>query len=486
MEKHTCDLQNNVLVSNKFDCYKIIDVAKMFLQEPLSEITHQKVCDTARDVCSAKYVIFNLYEDDGKCYTSVAASGVGDVVGKVSKILGFNIANRKWGDDPVKAEKIAKKTITKFKTLQELSGDKIPKSLMLDLEKTFNFGITYVAKIKKESKMIGDFTLIYEKGKDIQNEGLMELYVQLVGMFVSRKKAEEDFKKSYERSMLVLDGSRDGIWDWELKSDELFLSKRWKEIVGYRENELENKPEVFESLLHPDDKERVAVYIKSYLKGEFKHYNIEFRLRHKNGSYRWILGRGEALYDENGIPFRMAGLHTDITEKNKMEKKLESLAATDELTNLWNRRHFFNVGEKECKRALRYKADLSMLMIDIDHFKEVNDTCGHAAGDVVLKGVSEVFIHGLRDVDFSARIGGEEFAILMPNTDIAGAMIVAERLRKNIEMLNFEYEAKNIKITISLGVTECFGKTSINEMLKKADEALYDAKNSGRNCVKKI
>lgn len=123
-------------------------------------------------------------------------------------------------------------------------------------------------------------------------------------------------------------------------------------------------------------------------------------------------------------------------------------------------------------------------MVDIDHFKEVNDTYGHAAGDLVLKGVSEIFIHGLRDVDIAARIGGEEFAVLMPNTDVAGAMIVAERLRHNIEMLNFEHEDRNIKITISLGVTECGGKSSIDEMLKRADKALYDAKNAGRNCVK--
>lgn len=483
MEKNTCDIQKP-MVSNDFDCYKIIGVAKMFLEESVSEISYQKVCDTARDVCSAKYVILNLYEDDGQTFSSVAVSGVGGFASKASKILGFNVENRKWGDDPIKAEKIAEKTITKFKTLKDLSGDTIPKSLVLIIEKTFNLGVTYVAKIQKKSKMIGDFTLIYEQGKDIENEGLMELYTQLVGMLISRKKAAEDLRKSSEQYMLAVEGSRDGIWDWDIENNSVFLSKRWKEIVGYSEDELENKLGVFEGMLHPDDRERVDKYMKHYLKGEFKHYDIEFRMKHKDGTYRWIMARGEALYDKKGIPFRMAGSHTDITEKKEMEKKLEALAATDDLTGLWNRRYFFNIGEQECRRAIRYKAKLSMIMIDIDHFKVINDTFGHAAGDVVLKGVSDIFTHGLRDVDLAARIGGEEFAILMPNTDVAGAMVVAERLRKNIKMLNFEYEQQNIKITVSLGVTECCGKSTIDEMLKRSDEALYRAKNFGRNCVK--
>ena len=483
MEKNSCN-PGNVMVSNNFDCYKIIDVAKMFLEEPLSEITHQKVCDTAGEVCSAKYAIFNLYESDGVSYYSVAVSGIGDMIKKVTEILGFNFSEKKWGSDPNKDRKIAAQTITCFEELHELTGDKIPLKVVKILQKTFNIGKVYVAKIERESKMIGDFTLIFEKGKAIENQGLMELYLKLVGMFIVRKQSEEQLEKSHEQYMLAVAGNHDGIWDWDIETDELFLSKRWKEIVGYKDDELENKVGVFESLLHPNDKDRVEKYLSSYLKGEFRHYSTEFRMKHKNGTYRWILARGEALYNDDGKPYRMAGSHTDITEKKEMERKLESLAATDELSKLWNRRYFFNVGDKECKRADRYKAKLSLLMVDIDHFKEVNDTYGHAAGDLVLKGVSEIFIHGLRDVDIAARIGGEEFAVLMPNTDVAGAMIVAERLRHNIEMLNFEHEDRNIKITISLGVTECCGKSSIDEMLKRADKALYEAKNAGRNCVK--
>lgn len=474
----------NINIPGDFDCHKIISVAQIFLQDPFSETTYQKICDMALEISSSKYAVFNIYEEDGESYSSVAVSGIGSTISKASEILGFDVREKKWENHLEKISKLSGSVITKFDSLHDLTGSKAPVSLIKFIETSFNIGSAYVAKIERKSKIIGDFVLICEKGASIKNHDLIELYSKLAGMFILRKKAEEDLKKSHDQYMLAVEGSRDGIWDWDIKTDKLFLSERWKQIVGYKDSELENKIGVFESLLHPDDKDRVAKYLSKYLKGEVRPYSIEFRMQHKNGTYRWILGRGEALYDENGLPYRMAGSHTDITEQKELEKKLESLAATDDLSNLWNRRYFFNVGDRECKRAVRYKAKLSLLMIDIDHFKEVNDTYGHAAGDIVLKEISEIFIHGLRDVDIAARIGGEEFAVLMPNTDVAGAMIVAERLRTNIEMLNFEHEGHKIKTTISLGVTECCGKSTIDEMLKRADKALYDAKNAGRNCVK--
>jgi diguanylate cyclase (GGDEF)-like protein/PAS domain S-box-containing protein len=470
--------------ANDFDCHKIIDVAEMFLSEEFSSETYQKITDIARQLTSSKYTIFNLYEDNGVDYYSVAVSGTGEVINKVSKMLGFEIGHKKWGDDPHKSMKIAEHTITCFENLHDLTGNKIPLPLMLLIEKSFNIGKTYVAKIVKDSKMLGDFTFIYESGEELVNEGLMELFVKLTGLFITRKKAEEKLMKSHEQFMLAVEGNHDGIWDWDITTGELFISVRWKEMLGYTNDEIPNKIESFRNNLYPDDIPRVMKYLDGYLKGEYHHYNIEFRMKHKDGSYRWILARGEALYNENGIPYRMAGSHTDITEKKEMEKKLESLASTDALTGLWNRRYFFEIGHNECKRTRRYKAKFGMLMIDIDHFKDINDTYGHAAGDLVLKNTAEIFRKSLRDVDIAARIGGEEFAVLMPNTDIEGARIVAERLRNAVESSEFVYEGTALKITISVGISDCSNVNSIDEMMKNADDALYEAKSSGRNCVK--
>lgn len=483
MSEQSCQSKRMMPV-NDFDCHKIIDVAEMFLSEEFSSETYQKITNIVRQLSSAKYAIFNLYEDNCHDYYSVAVSGMSEVINKASKILGFEIGHKKWGDDPNKAMKIANQTITCFETLHDLTGKKVPLPLILLIEKSFNIGKVYVAKIVKDSRMMGDFTLIYEKDETLVNEGLLELFVKLAGLFIVRKKTEEALLKSHEQFMLAVEGNHDGIWDWDIKTGELFLSPRWKEMLGYRDEELPNNIDSFRNNLHPDDRPRAMKYLDGYLKGEHRHYHIEFRMNHKDGTYRWMLARGEALYDENGIPYRMAGSHTDITEKKEMEKQLESLASTDALTGLWNRRYFFEIGHNECKRTRRYKAKFGMLMIDIDHFKDINDTYGHAAGDAVLINVSEVFKKHLRDVDIASRIGGEEFAVLMPNTDIEGVKIVAERLRSAVESSQIAYEGNALKITISVGISDCSNVNSIDEMLKNADDALYDAKNSGRNCVR--
>lgn len=483
MSEQSCQIRNMVPV-NDFDCHKIIDVAEMFLSEEFSNETYQKITDIARNIVSAKYAIFNLYEDNGTDYYSVAVSGMGEAINKASKILGFDIGRKKWGDDPHKSMRIAATTITYFETLHDLTGKKVPLPLMLLIEKSFNIGKTYVAKIVKDSKLLGDFTLIFESNEEMINEGLMELFVKLTGLFITRKKAEEKLRKSHERFMLAVEGTRDGIWDWDISTGELFLSARWKEMLGYTDDEIQNNIDSFRNNIFSEDRPRVMKYLDSYLKGEFSHYNIEFRLKHKDGSYRWILARGEALTDGKGIPYRMAGSHTDITEKKETEKKLESLASTDDLTGTWNRRYFFEIGKTEFSRSKRYRSSFSIIMMDVDHFKNTNDSFGHAAGDEALKNISAVLKKNLRDVDILARMGGEEFAALLPNTEISGALIVAERLRKAIEESPLIFEGRTIPSTISVGISDHKEALSLDALLKNADTALYAAKNSGRNCVK--
>jgi PAS domain S-box-containing protein len=140
-----------------------------------------------------------------------------------------------------------------------------------------------------------------------------------------RKKAEDELAKSREQFMLAVEGTNDGIWDWDLRSNSLFLSMRWKEMLGYSDEELPNHFSAFENNLHPDDKALVLDYVQRYLRGEEEDYNIEFRMLKKDGSYLWILARGQAVRDENGIPFRMAGSHTDITERKNYEGKLQQI-----------------------------------------------------------------------------------------------------------------------------------------------------------------
>lgn len=165
--------------------------------------------------------------------------------------------------------------------------------------------------------------------------------------------------------------------------------------------------------------------------------------------------------------------------------KLEPLATTDQLTGLFNRHYFTSELVKQINTWRRYQRPLSIIMLDIDHFKKVNDTYGHLAGDYALQSMAKICQHMVRDIDTVARIGGEEFAILLPSTGENGAMQTAERIRQETEKFGFRYEGRTFKLTVSLGIAELTDETwSITEFIKAADEMLYKAKEAGRNrCV---
>jgi diguanylate cyclase (GGDEF)-like protein len=167
------------------------------------------------------------------------------------------------------------------------------------------------------------------------------------------------------------------------------------------------------------------------------------------------------------------------------EAELRSLSRTDSLTGVNNRRRFLDLLGEEVERSARYGRPLSLLMIDIDHFKGVNDERGHAAGDEALRSVTgAVARSGLRAVDFLGRLGGEEFAVALPETRCSEAMCVAERIRGKVEETVVPFDGIGFRVTVSVGVTEHEGGEQPDRLLQRADEALYDAKRSGRNRVR--
>jgi len=174
----------------------------------------------------------------------------------------------------------------------------------------------------------------------------------------------------------------------------------------------------------------------------------------------------------------------NIRKRKQKEQEIIYLNYHDSLTDLYNRRYFMQTGKQEIERANRYKEPLSLMMIDIDHFKNVNDTYGHIAGDKVLKQLSSILKESVRNADIAGRLGGEEFGIILPKSSLDKAKQVAERLRKNIENNTFKFDEANISITISIGIA-AYKETNINmdNLIHEADLALYEAKKIGRNCV---
>jgi diguanylate cyclase (GGDEF)-like protein len=173
----------------------------------------------------------------------------------------------------------------------------------------------------------------------------------------------------------------------------------------------------------------------------------------------------------------------DIKEqRDKDFENLRQLSITDPLTNTKNRRAFFEISEKFFKLARRKELDLCIILIDIDHFKKVNDTYGHIIGDEILKFLVKQLDKELRDSDILARYGGEEFIVLLPDTDLDGGVKTAEKIRKAIEEETYKGDVE-VAITISLGVAQLQNEKIINDLIRKSDEALYKAKNNGRNRV---
>ena len=173
-----------------------------------------------------------------------------------------------------------------------------------------------------------------------------------------------------------------------------------------------------------------------------------------------------------------------VEEVEKRETELKKLATTDSLTSINNRRHFMELASNEMIRIKRSKEPLVILMLDLDNFKDINDNYGHSAGDIVLKEFSGLGLKCLRDEDIFGRIGGEEFAVFLPQTEIKAGLVVAERLRTGMENYIFKYKDKKIRCTTSIGISKSFGdQIPLADLLQMADEALYEAKKAGRNRI---
>ncbi|MCP4117550.1 MAG: diguanylate cyclase [Desulfobacteraceae bacterium] len=214
---------------------------------------------------------------------------------------------------------------------------------------------------------------------------------------------------------------------------------------------------------------------------------VEYQLRKKGGFPVWCTLSGKAI-DPAAPPDLSKGvvwMVDDITEKRAYQEKLKDMATTDYLTELCNRRHFMELGKIELERQKRYAhRGLSLIMLDLDHFKTINDTHGHEIGDLVLKTFAYMGRKALRDVDVFARVGGEEFVILLPETDLMGAFAIAERFRQACERSSVTLDKGEISFTVSLGVATWNSSIEkIENLMKHADEALYRAKKKGRNLV---
>ncbi len=301
-----------------------------------------------------------------------------------------------------------------------------------------------------------------------------------------RQKVQQALGLSEERWKFALEGAGDGVWDRNLQTGEVLFSKRYKEIYGFAENELEARNEPWDARVHPDDLARVEADREAYFRGEKPSYVNERRMQCRDGSWKWILSRGMVVArDAQGNPLRMIGTHTDISERKALEERLQQLAHFDVLTGLSNRALFSDRLRQSLARARRDRKRMGLLMIDLDEFKPVNDQYGHHVGDLLLKEVARRMLECVRrETDTVARLGGDEFVVILSALEKAqDALDVAEKIRHRLNQ-TIEVAGLQLKVSSSTGVA-VFPEHGADEvlLLKSADEAMYCAKANGRNRV---
>jgi diguanylate cyclase (GGDEF)-like protein/PAS domain S-box-containing protein len=308
------------------------------------------------------------------------------------------------------------------------------------------------------------------------------LYQQAQQEIVERARIEQALRESEERYALAVRGANDGIWDWDLKKNTVYYSPRWKAMLGYDDDGVGVTPNEWFNRIHPEDLDRTKLDIFYHYRGATNHFENEHRMLHKDGTYHWMQSRGIAVWDTDGTPCRMVGSLTDITDRKSAEQKLSHDAFHDTLTDLPNRTLFMDRLSLAVERAKRREDFLfAVLFLDLDRFKDINDSLGHLTGDQLLIAIAKMLGEDLRSTDTVARLGGDEFVILLEDIiDISDATHVADRIQEKLTR-SIKLSDREVFVTTSIGIVlSMTGYQRPEDVLRDADIAMYRAKAQGR------
>lgn len=307
-------------------------------------------------------------------------------------------------------------------------------------------------------------------------------FVAKVARLAERARLEEAMRESEERYALAALGANDGLWDWNLKTSEIYFSERWKSMLGYEDGEIKNNPEEWFERVHSEDIETLRTELSAHIEGAVPHFEIEHRMLHRDGQYRWVLTRGMVVRDSEGRASRMAGSQTDVTERKKVEEQLLHDAFHDALTGLPNRALFMDRLQQALERTKRHpEYSFAIFFIDLDRFKLVNDSLGHMVGDQLLIGIGRRLEGCTRAGDTVARLGGDEFTILLDDIkDISDVISMAERINEEL-IESFSLEGHDVFTSASIGIAmSALGYVKPGDLLRDANTAMHRAKSSGK------
>ena len=317
---------------------------------------------------------------------------------------------------------------------------------------------------------------------------VMMLVMTVITVLMYRRAHKTDARRkiSEERFQLAVTGSSDGIWDWHIKDDSVYFSPRLNDALGrYGKDEVFNNTLAeLRRIIHPHDAENLVYALKDHL--ERHNTNIfckEFRINKPDQDDRWMMMRGKVLYDSSGEPVRMSGSMTDISESVKQKAEIQFQAMHDSLTKLPNRNLLLDRMEQAINLSKRNAQKFAIIMMDLNRFKEINDTLGHPVGDQVLKEVAHRLQQILRKSDTIARLGGDEFAILLPDANDIYANHTANKILLALKrVIEIGHHKMYIGASLGISIFPDHGE-DCHTLIKHADVAMYVAKRDSVGCA---
>jgi diguanylate cyclase (GGDEF)-like protein/PAS domain S-box-containing protein len=324
---------------------------------------------------------------------------------------------------------------------------------------------------------------------DMRSDGGIAGFYVLASDVTPLKRTEHMLRESEQRLSLALEGSQLALFDWNIATNQVFLSEQWALMLGGNPAPTRTTFDALERMVHPEDAADLSRLIRDALKGVTPYYRAEHRVRKNDGKWIWIQSNGQVTArGPGGEALRLIGTNADVTERKRAEAELaesraqlERAAQHDGLTGLPNRNLLGDRLEQALARARRNRQLISLFYLDLDRFKEINDALGHGAGDALLKAFAERLNACVRETDTVARVGGDEFVILLEDVREDGdARAVADKIIDAMRR-EFHVDSKALRVTTSIGVAFTRGDTTGEDLMKQADTALYEAKGAGRN-----
>lgn len=294
---------------------------------------------------------------------------------------------------------------------------------------------------------------------------------------------KEYLSQNQERYSLAMQASNDGLWDWDLKTNKILYSDRWKEMLGFNDDEISDTADEWLSRVHPEDHDRVRASIDAYLEGTTSNFEIEYRIRHFSDNYLWMMAKGLAIRTSDGRATRFAGSQTDVSERKSNEEQMIHDALHDTLTSIPNRTLLLDRIRQSLVRRKRYpKTSFAIIFIDLDRFRLVNESLGHIHGDELLQLISARLKETIPIGDTVARLGGDEFSILLQDINSVRDVEVIAKDIQNLFSKPFFLGDREVFASASMGIAHSDNdyKTP-EEILRDAELAMYRAKREGKS-----